>query len=63
MKYWLCIEALAEFYLSLANVDTNDKVFKECHEVVEFYRDIYAKDSLLTAADLFKSAAKNFVKD
>jgi len=58
LKYWIYTEGLAEFYLSLAGKGGG---FKECQDVIDFYKDTYKNDNSLTASELYKKAIKKFM--
>lgn len=59
MKYWNCIEGLAEFYLSLVEMDMGE-TFGECQNEIDFYKEIYANDTAQTARELFDKAICSF---
>ena len=57
LKYWLCTEGLAEFYLSLVGMGGG---FKKGADVIEYYKALYQSDTTLTALELYNKAIKKF---
>lgn len=58
LEYWPYTEGLAEFYLSLAGKSGG---FKECQNIIYFYKEMYQLDNTLTAAELYNKAIKKFI--
>jgi len=57
VKYWLYIEGLAEFYLSLTGKRSG---FSECQHVIDFYNELYQGNNTLTAPELYNKAIDKF---
>ena len=58
IKYWAYIEGLAEFYLCLAN-GKESGIFKEVQKEIDFYKEIYNKNSSITPSELIHKAIES----